>query len=103
MEKSKCETFIGFAIRARKCKIGVNACKTLKKAKLIAVCSSAGESTFKEAEKLAAKFSCPLLITKGRTLESMTHKDNAKVMAVTDAALSQAILKVKEEEFIERV
>ena len=103
MEKSKGETYIGFAVRARKCKIGVNACGTLKRARLIVVCKTAGESTFKEAEKFAAKFSCPLLLTKLKTLEEMTHKENVKLMAITDVALSQAILNVKEEEFIERV
>lgn len=102
MVKSKGETYIGFAIRARKCKIGVNACATLKKAKLIVVCKTAGENTFKEAQKLAVKFCCPTLITKEKTLGEITHKENAKVMAITDAALSRAVLSVKEE-FTEKV
>lgn len=102
MEKSKGETFIGFAIRARKCKIGVNACATLKKAKLVIVCKTAAENTFKEAEKLSARFFCPMLITKEKTLKEMTHKENAKVMAITDVALARAVLSVKEE-FNEKV
>lgn len=103
MEKSKGETYIGFSIRARKCKIGVNACATLKKAKLVIVCKTAGESTFKDAKKLAAKFNCPLLQTVNAPLEKSTHKENAKVMAITDASLADAIIKVKEQEFIEIV
>ena len=102
MERSKGETYIGFALRARKCKIGVNACATLKRAKLVIVCKTAGESTFKEAKKLAAKFSCPLLTAKEKPLAEIAHKENAKVMAITDAALSKAIIGVKEE-FIESV
>lgn len=103
MTKSKGETYIGFAIRARKCKIGANACRTLKKAKLLIVCKTAGESTFKDAKSLAAKFACPMLITKEKPLEEIVHKDNAKVMAITDAALSFAVMSVKEEDFIESV
>lgn len=103
MVKSKGETYIGFAIRARKCKIGVNACATLKRAKLVIVCKTAGESTLKEAKKLANRFSCPILTAKEKTLADITHKQNAKVMAITDAALTKAILGVKEEEFIECV
>ena len=103
MEKSKCETFIGFAIRAKKCKIGTNACATLKRAKIMLVCFSASENTLKEAEKLAHKFQCPLYKTKTKTLAEFTHKENAKVMAVTDAALSQAIINVGEQDLIKIV
>ena len=103
MEKSKGETYIGFSIRARKCKIGANACATLKKAELVIVCKTAGESTFKDAKKLAKKFACPLLITKNKTLGEITHKENAKVMAITDASLKDAIRNVTEQDFIENV
>lgn len=102
MEKSKGETYIGFALRARKCKIGANACATLKKAKLIVACKSATENSIKDAEKLSARFKCPLLITKSKTLAEITHKENAKIMAITDDALSRAVLAVKEE-FTEKV
>ena len=99
MIKSKAETFIGFAVRARKCKIGVNACKTLKRAKLVIVDGAAGESTKKDAASLSERFKCPLLTTK-KPLENIVFKGNAKVMAITDGALASAIFENKEEDFI---
>ena len=98
--KSKAETFIGFAIRAKKFRIGANAAATLKSANLIIVCSSASENTKKEAEKLAGKFHCPMLITKVKLLSELTYRENAKVMAITDKALSKAILDNSENDFI---
>lgn len=100
--KSKAETFIGFAIRARKHKIGVNAVSTLKKANLIVVCRTASENTVSDAEKLRKKFRCPMLITKEKTLGEMVHRENAKVMAIADAALAKAIIDNSEKDFIAR-
>ncbi len=100
--RSKAQTFIGFAIKARKCKIGTNAVETLKKAHLVIVCESASENTKKQANKLADKFNCPLLTTKEQTLEQLTYKENAKVMAVADFALAKAILENSQDDFIAR-
>ena len=100
MEKTKSETFVGFTLRARKCKIGGNAVATLKKANLIIVCDSASDNTKADGEKFAAKFRCPMLIAKGKTLAELTRKDNAKIMAVTDDALSKAIVNCEDSVFI---
>ena len=100
--KSKAETFIGFCIRAKKCKIGTNAAGTYKRADLIIACHTASENTINEAHKLALKFKCPLLITKTKKLEEMTHRENAKVMAIADAPLAKAILDNSEKDFIAR-
>ena len=100
--KSKVETFIGFCIRAKKCKIGTNAVATYKKADLVIACCTASENTKKEAQKFAVKFNCPLLITRERKLEEFTHKENAKVMAIADASLAKAILDNSEKDFIAR-
>lgn len=99
MEKSKAETFIGFSIRAGKYKIGFNACATLKKANLIIVCNSASENSKKEAESLSKRFKCPLLESV-KPLSSLTHKENAKVMAITDTALATAIINQSENDFV---
>lgn len=98
--KTKAETFIGFAIRAKKFRIGANAVQTLKSANLIIACFSASENTKKQAEKIAGNFKCPLLITKEKSLEDITFKENAKVMAITDKALAKAILDNSEKDFI---
>ncbi len=100
--KSKAETFIGFAMRARKYRIGVNAVGTLKKVNLILICHTASENTVKDALKLASRFHCTALLTKQKTLEEITHRENAKVMAITDSALSKAILDNSKEDFIAR-
>jgi ribosomal protein L7Ae-like RNA K-turn-binding protein len=101
--KTKAETFIGFAMRAGKFKIGTNAVATLKKAYLVIVCNSASENTKKEAEKLARKFGCPLIESKNKSLEQITHRENAKVMAISDKQLSDAVLSNSEEDFTQRI
>ncbi|MBR2498940.1 MAG: hypothetical protein IKB67_04445 [Clostridia bacterium] len=97
--KTKAQTFVGFAIRARKCKIGTNAVATLKKANLVIVCHTASENTKAEADKLAKKFNCPIVETVSVRLEEITHKENAKVMAIADRQLSLAILNNSENDF----
>ena len=101
-KKTKSETFIGFAMRTGKFRIGTNAVATLKKAQLMLVCNTASENTKKEADKLAKKFNCPMLETKSKSLEQITHRENAKVMAVCDKQLSDAILNNSEEDFTQR-
>ena len=101
--KTKAETFIGFAMRTGKFRIGANAAATLKKASLMIVCNTASENTKKDAEKLAKKFHCPLLEPTEKTLGQMTHRENAKVMAIADKELSKAILDNSGKDFIARI
>ncbi len=89
--KSKAETFLGFAIKARKVKMGLNAIATLKKAELIITCKSISDNSFKEALKLKNKFHCPILKTLDKELSELVFKDNVKIIAITDIALSKAI------------
>lgn len=103
MEKSKAETFVGFAMRTGNFRIGANAAATLKRANLMIVCFSASENTKKEAEKLAKKFRCPLIEPTKKTLEEITHRENAKVMAIADKNLSDAIMQNLEKDFIARI
>ena len=91
MENNKIRTFIGFAIKKRSVRIGTNASNTLKRADLLLVCPTASENAVKEALKLKRKFRCPM-IRLSETLESLTGKENAKIMAVTDKPLAKAIL-----------
>ena len=98
---SKAETFIGFAMRTGRYKIGVNAVYTMKRAHLLIVCKSASENTLKEAQKLSKRFNCPLFITVIKPLEEYVHRENAKLMAIADKDLAKAIIGVKQTEFIE--
>ena len=103
MEKTnKVKTFIGFAMRTGKFRIGTNAAATLKKASLVIVCHTAAENTKKEADKLAAKHRCKIIETVIKTLSELTFRENAKVMAIADSALSKAILDNSEKDFIAR-
>ena len=92
MEKTKAFTFIGFAIKARKVKLGVNAVKTLKRAEIMILCSSASENTVKEAVSLSKRLNAKLLILKGVLLEQVVYKQECKLIAIFDKALSKAIL-----------
>lgn len=103
MNKSKAETFIGFVLRTGKFRIGLNAAATLKKAKLVIVCKTASDNTKKEADKLAKKLRCPIIEPTEKTLEDMTMRENAKVMAIEDKNLSDAILNNMEKDFIARI
>jgi hypothetical protein len=99
--KSKVETFIGFAVRANKYRTGMNSVETLKRANLVLVCSTASENTKKQAVKIAKKYHAKILVTIENPLSFYTHKDSAKIMAITDKALAEAILNNSENEFIE--
>ncbi len=99
--KSKAETYIGFAIRKGSYKIGVNAIFTLKKANLLIVCNTAGNDTKRQAIKLAKKFKCRLFMKTQGLLSDVTKRENSKLMAITDSALSRAIESNSENEFVE--
>ena len=101
-QKTKAETFVGFAMRTGKFKIGVNAVATMKRAHLMLICRSASENTIKDAIKLAKRLGCKLLFTARRDLSEFTHRDNAKVMAIADKGLASAIIDNSENDFIER-
>lgn len=98
--KTKGQTFVGFAMRTGKYRIGSGAIETLKRADLIIRCKSAAENSIVNSKKFAKKFHCPCLVTVEKTLEEITHKDNAKVMAIYDKKLAKAILDNLEKDFI---
>ncbi len=92
METSKLFTFIGFAIKARKVKMGVNAIKTLKRAQLLILCHMASENTVKEAISLSKRLNAKLFILNDIKLEDVVFKDKLKLIAVCDDALAKAII-----------
>ena len=101
MEKSKILTFIGFSIRARKIKCGVNAVKTLKKAYVLIICSTASKNTFDESVSLAKKLSAKLIVCNGYVLADVICKENCKLIALTDEGLSKAVLEHLDGHFTE--
>ncbi len=101
MERSKIETYVGFALRAGKCRCGTNSVATLKRAHVLLLCATASENTAKEAAKLARKLNCRAVLCKGMTLEQLTHRENCKVAAITDRSLANAVLANLDEQFTE--
>lgn len=99
--RSKVESYVGFAIRAGKYRCGVGAVSTLKKANLLILCATAAKNTRDEAVKLAKKFHCPMILSDKYTVESLSGKENCKLMAITDASLAKAIRDNTEEGFSE--
>jgi hypothetical protein len=67
------------------------------------VCSAASENSTKDAIKLAEKFGCPIISPIEKKLEEITHRENAKVMAIADKDLSKAILDNSQNDFIARI
>lgn len=84
-------------MRKRALKTGANACATLKRAVVMLVCPSSSENTVKEAKKLSKKLNCSLYMP-SETLESLTGKENVKVMAITDKELGTAVINSCEKE-----
>ena len=89
--KSKAETFIGFAVKCGKFRSGQNTLATIKSAHIILVCETAAENTKKTAEKYAAKYRCKAYITVGVKLCDLAHKDGIKIAAITDNSLAKAV------------
>ncbi len=88
----KIESYLGFCLRARKIALGSGSVDMLKKGvKLLIVCSTASENTFKLAIKFKNRFSCPLMVC-NVGLENAVHKQGCKIAAVRDGELARAII-----------
>ena len=96
---AKAEAYLGFAIKKRSVVKGFNAISYEKRVYLLILCATASENAQKEAKSLAKKFSCPLLLSKTRTVEDLVHKENCKLIAVTDQGLARAISEHTESDF----
>lgn len=101
MEKTKFETYAGFAIRAGKFVRGVNAIEVShKRLYSLWLCASAAENTKKQAVQLAAKRRLPLYEVRGVPLAELVHKENCKLAAFADRSLSEAAERSLDEHFV---
>ena len=97
----KIVSYIGFALRARKIKAGVNAIGTVKRGiYLLIMGESAAPNTKKEALSLAARHHAKIVVTKDILLADIVGKENCKLVALTDRNLSRAILDNLNEHFV---
>ena len=102
MEKSKPLSYIGFALRARKVRTGVNAIETLKgNVFVLIVCATASQNTLDDAVKLSKKFNAPLVVSKTYKIEELVKKQHCKLLAIQDESLGNAVLQNLDSHFQE--
>lgn len=99
-ENSKVFSYIGFAIKSGKYKLGENSVSTIKKAHLIIICNSASTNAVDKAKQYAKKFRCEIIATVNKPLQEYVCKPNIKIMAITDKSLAKAIIDNKGQDFI---
>lgn len=100
MVNPKISAYLGFAIKSGKLTMGFNAVETLKKdVYMMIVCDTASDNSKKQAVKLHNKFSCPLYLCKGDTLENLIKKPLCKFVAVRDKNFAEAIRACENEDF----
>ena len=63
------------------------------------VCATASKNTLSDAMSLAKKHGATLVMTKTITVEDFFDKENARLAAILDENLSEAILKNLTEEY----
>ncbi len=89
--RNKIKTYLGFARKAGKLVLGVNAAKCVRgRVYLLVADESASPNTKKEIESLKKRFGCPLIETDG--LEELTGKPLCRLAAVREEHLAQAVL-----------
>jgi hypothetical protein len=99
LAKSKVETYIGFAIKARKIAHGSGAISTLRGGVYLLIADgTAAKNTQKLSLKFKERFSCPLLICK-YGFEDAVNKAGCKIVALRDRELSKAILDSQDENY----
>lgn len=100
--QDKIYTYIGFAIKAGKVRIGVNSVLTQKGSiPLLLLCASASENTKKDAFKIAKKYNSVIVMSVADKLEDIFRKDNCKLAAILDVSLAHAILDNLNEKFVQ--
>lgn len=90
MPKSKTETYLGFAKRAGRLTLGVNAVACVKRdVYLLVADKGVAKNSWKEILKFKRKFGCPLVMAEG--LEALVGKEHCVLAAVRDKSLAEAI------------
>ena len=98
---SKIYTYLGFAIKSGKAKLGVGAIEFTKgRIPLMLLCDTASDNTKKDALALSKRHGAKLLLVKNVTLEALTNKKNCRLAAVLDESLASAILSVNDDNFV---
>lgn len=95
MLESKISAYLGFARRAGKLTLGVQAAESLRGGVYLLVADEGvAPNNRKAIEGIQRRLSCPLIFTEH--LEELTGKPFCKLAAVRDEHLARAILEEKE-------
>ena len=88
MSESKLKTYLGFARRAGKLTLGVNAAQAAKTCYLLVADASVGKNSRKEIEKLKERFCCPLVYLEN--LGEIVSRPGCMLAAVREEHLARA-------------
>ena len=89
---NKIESYIGFALRAGKVTLGVNAIQTVKRGVYCLLLDmSTAKNSRKEIEKTRVRFACPLVEVEN--LGALVNKEGCKAAAIKDISLAGAIVR----------
>lgn len=89
----KIHTFIGFAIKSNSVIWGIdNLMLTKKPVKLIIMCSTNSEKNKLKLQNLAESKNLTLIEFKNISLNDLAHKQNVKVISITNKEMAHAIL-----------
>ncbi len=87
--RNKLAAYFGFAKRAGKLTLGVNAAAALKRCDLLVADAAVGKNSRKEIEKIAARLSCPLVFCED--LGELVARQGCVLAAVREENLAKAV------------
>ena len=94
MELSKIKSYIGFAIKSRNIKFGVDEILKLKHSTLILVSKALAESSLEKVQNFALNRNCEILLFEADNFsELFSGNQSVKAVAVVDDNLAIAIKK----------
>ena len=93
MNISKVKTYIGFAIKSRQIKYGVDDILKLKHASLILISDALAESAFKKLKGYALNKSTDCVIFTSDEFNELIQNTSIKAAAILDSNLADAIKK----------
>ena len=93
LQINKAKTYLGFAIKSRAVKFGVDDISKCKKAELILVSDSLRESSFNKITKFSTQNNIDLLKIGLENFEDLLDNKSVKAVAILDKNLALAIKK----------
>ena len=90
---SKIKTYIGFAIRSREIKYGVDDIIKMKNPKLILASHILGESSLAKLKKFAQTKNLEVILLSSEIFSELMQSENIKAIAIQNESLAEAINK----------